>query len=193
MPSSRSDAGPHPRARRLVSQRSLAGPQAHASAWKWTFRLSAPPNPGPPRHGLCAVGWESLNHDDGTAAAVFDAVVARPIAQHANDAPDQHAGDRPAQIVVPRELVLAEPSSRWTSADGAAQIFPRVGSTMDRGQGSMVVSPLRQTRKHRGRIGGNLMAAPGPKFALRSSNFEVSFEVPGVGVEPTQAVRPSGF
>jgi hypothetical protein len=48
---------------------------------------------------------ESLNHDDGTAVATFDVGVARPIAQHANNAPDEHTGDRPAKIVVRRQPV----------------------------------------------------------------------------------------
>jgi len=48
---------------------------------------------------------ESLNHDDGAAVAVLDAGVTRPVAQDTKHAPHQDAGDRAAEIVIPREAV----------------------------------------------------------------------------------------
>jgi hypothetical protein len=48
---------------------------------------------------------ESLNDHDRAAAATLDAHVAGTIDQDPTDAPNHDAGDGPAQVMVPRELV----------------------------------------------------------------------------------------
>jgi hypothetical protein len=62
---------------------SRANTPSSTSAWMCTFRLSAPPNPGPPRRGLCAVGWESLNDGHGAPAWLLEADGARVVPQQA--------------------------------------------------------------------------------------------------------------
>jgi len=71
----------------------------------WTFRFSAPPNPGPPLRGLCAVGWKPLHDRHGAAAHIRETALAGTGPQMPRHLAQQHANDRLAEIVAPGEQI----------------------------------------------------------------------------------------
>ena len=60
---------------------------------------------GPPLRGLCAVGWESLNHRHGATLHIGKAALAGARAQMPMHLPQQHAHHGLAQVVAPGQQI----------------------------------------------------------------------------------------